>query len=436
MSKKILILGAGFGGLAAALEFEKVLKSRSDIEVTLIDRENHFLFTPMLHEVAAGELEPTSIVNPIRKMLKRVKFYSCDATRIDLGKQQALVCHGYHYHGHDMSYDHLLLALGSITSFFGLPGVESQALTMKSLADAVRLRNRMISNLEEAESECSTVDKEPLLTFVVAGGGFAGVETMAGMRDFIHAALPHFPSLSWKQIRLVLVHPGKTILPELGVELGTYAQQKLSDRGVEIRSESRVAAFEGADVCLTDGTRIRSHTLVWTAGTTAHPLLAELPLPKERGRVLVDETFSVPGHPGIWAIGDCAAIPNPDSGGFHPPTAQHATRQGVRAARNILATIDGKKAQPFRFKTLGLLASLGHRAGVAQVMGFRFSGLFAWLLWRGIYWMKLPRMEKKLRILFQWVFNEFFSQDFVQYRLGDGRAEQPQVAPPIKVACD
>ncbi|MEO5916405.1 MAG: NAD(P)/FAD-dependent oxidoreductase [Luteolibacter sp.] len=436
MSTKVLILGAGFGGLAAAIEFDKAMASRPDLEVTLIDKENHFLFTPMLHEVAAGELEPTSIVNPIRKMLKRVKFYSCDATRIDLEKRQAVVCHGYHYHGHDLSYDHLLLGLGSITSFFGLPGVESQALTMKSLADAVRLRNRMISNLEEAESECSTVDKEPLLTFVVAGGGFAGVETMAGMRDFIHAALPHFPSLSWKQIRLVLVHPGKTILPELGEELGTYAQQKLSERGVEIRSESRVAGFEGGDICLTDGTRIRSHTLVWTAGTTAHPLLGDLPLPKERGRVLVDETFAIAGCPGIWAIGDCAAVPNPDTGGFHPPTAQHASRQGVRAARNILATIDGQKTEPFRFKTLGLLASLGHRAGVAQVMGFKFSGLFAWLMWRGIYWMKLPRMEKKLRILFQWVFNEFFAQDFVQYRLGDGRAEQPQVDPPIKVACE
>lgn len=257
MSTKVLILGAGFGGLAAALEFDKAMKSRPDLEVTLIDRENHFLFTPMLHEVAAGELEPTSIVIPIRKALKRVKFYSCDATRIDLEKRQAVVCHGYHYHGHDLRYDHLLVGMGSIiTSFFGLPGVESQALTMKSLADAVRLRNRMISNLEEAESECSTVDKQPLLTFVVAGGGFAGVETMAGMRDFIHAALPHFPSLSWRQIRLVLVHPGKTILTELGVELGTYAQEKLAARGVEIRSESRVAAFEGADVCLTDGTCI------------------------------------------------------------------------------------------------------------------------------------------------------------------------------------
>ena len=436
MSKKIIILGAGFGGLAAALEFDKILKSRTDLEVTLIDRENHFLFTPMLHEVAAGELEPTSIVSPIRKMLKRVKFYSCDATRIDLVKRQVVVCHGYHYHGHDLAYDHLLLGLGSTTSFFGLPGVESQALTMKSLADAVRLRNRMISNLEEAESECSTVDKEPLLTFVVAGGGFAGVETMAGMRDFIHAALPHFPSLSWDQIRLVLVHPGKTILPELGVELGTYAQQKLSARGVEIRSESKVTAFEKGEICLTDDTRIRSHTLVWTAGTTAHPLLGDLPLPKERGRVLVDETFAVAGHPSIWALGDCAAIPNPEAGGFHPPTAQHASRQGVRAAGNILASIDGQKPSPFRFKTLGLLASLGHRAGVAQVMGFKFSGIFAWLLWRGIYWMKLPRVEKKLRVLFQWVFNEFFSQDFVQYRLGDGRTDQPEIEPPIKVKCD
>ncbi|MEO8616222.1 MAG: NAD(P)/FAD-dependent oxidoreductase [Luteolibacter sp.] len=436
MRTKILILGAGFGGLAAALEFEKVLASRTDLEVTLIDRENHFLFTPMLHEVAAGELEPTSIVIPIRKALKRVKFYSCDATRIDLEKRQAVVCHGYHYHGHDLSYDHLLIGMGSTTSFFGLPGVESQALTMKSLADAVRLRNRMISNLEEAESECSTVDKESLLSFVVAGGGFAGVETMAGMRDFIHAALPHFPSLSWKQVRLVLVHPGKTILPELGEGLGTYAQEKLSARGVEIRSESRVAAFEGADVCLTDGTHIRTHTLVWTAGTTTHPLLASLPLPKERGRLLVDDTFSVPDHQGIWAIGDCAAIPNLDSGGFHPPTAQHASREGVRAARNILATIDGTKTEPFRFKTLGLLASLGHRAGVAQVMGFKFSGLIAWLLWRGIYWMKMPRWEKKLRILGQWLFNEFFTQDFVQYRLGDGRTEHPQVELLIKNACD
>jgi NADH:ubiquinone reductase (H+-translocating) len=410
--KRVLILGGGFGGVYAALEFEK--RRDPNFEVTLINQDNFFLFTPMLHEVAASDLDLTHIVNPIRKMLQHVDFFEGEIRSIDIVKRQVVVAHGSDRHTHSLEYDHVVFALGSVTNYYGIPNLAETAVTMKSLGDAIRLRNLLIERLEEADTECAANDRESLLTFVVAGGGFAGVETIGSINDLLKESLPYYPNLKPEMIRVVLVHPGEFVLPELGEELGRYASRKLAERGVEIRLNTKIKAVTSNGVELTDRTDITTRTLVWTAGTSPHPLLEKVPLPKERQRLKVNGTMGVEGHPGIWALGDCAMIPN-EQGGYQPPTAQHASREGKVLAHNIVANSLGKDLIPFRFNTLGLLASIGRRTGVARILGVNFSGFVAWWLWRTIYLFKLPRVEKKVRVALDWTLDVFFTKDFVQY---------------------
>ncbi|MDZ7344084.1 MAG: FAD-dependent oxidoreductase, partial [candidate division KSB1 bacterium] len=310
-STRIIILGGGFGGLYTALHLEKTLARDPNVEVTLVNKENFFLFTPMLHEVAASDLDITHIVNPIRKMLKRVRFFDGDVESIDLESKRVVVSHGLEgqEHDHELEYDHLVLALGSITNFFNLPGLQERAITMKSLGDAIHLRNRLIENLEEADFECAIGQRDHLLTVVIAGGGFAGVETIASVNDFLREAIDFYPHLQEHHIRTVLVHPGALILPELGEPLGRYTQQQLAKRKVEIRVNTRVNGISERGVELSDGTMIKANILVWTAGTSPNPLLKMLPCQKEKGRVVVNQFLEVPDWPGVWALADCAVIP-------------------------------------------------------------------------------------------------------------------------------
>jgi NADH dehydrogenase len=414
--KKVVILGGGFGGLYTALHLDKTLARDPEVEITLVNKENFFLFTPMLHEVAASDLDITHIVNPIRKMLKRVRFFDGDVELIDLKRKRVIVSHGLEGQGHDheLEYDHLVLGLGAITNFFNLPGLQERAITMKSLGDAIHLRNRLIENLEEADFECAIGGRDHLLTVVVAGGGFAGVETIAGVNDFLREAAKFYPHLSEAFIRTVLVHPGAVILPELGEKLGRYAQKKLAERQVEIRVNTRVKGISDRGVELSDGTIIRANILVWTAGTSPNPLLEMLSCKKEKGRVVVNQFMEVPDCPGVWALGDCAVVPDP-AGKPYPPTAQHAIREGKVLAQNITAAIRGGRKKPFVFKAIGLLAAIGRRTGVAQIFGYNFSGFFAWWMWRTIYLSKLPRFEKKCRVALDWTLDLLFSKDLVQF---------------------
>src|SRR5712692_10056843 len=329
--KRILILGGGFAGLTVAMELEKKLRHDPRVEVRLVNRVDFFLLTPMLHEVAASDLDLTTIVNPIRKMLQHVHFFAGEVDQIDICQRKVVLSHGFDHHHHTLEFDFLVLGLGSVTNLYGIPGLQEFALTMKTLGDAMRLRNHMIAHLEEADSDCCKV-KEPLLTFVVAGGGFAGVETVAGINDFVRAALLSYPRLTEDMLRVVLIHSGPVILPELKERLGAYAQQRLSGRKVEIRLNARVEGFSGKAVRLSDGTTIETNTLVWTAGTSPNPLLETIPCAKERGRLLVTESLELQAWPGVWALGDCSAIPERRTGGFHPPTAQHALRQAKTVA--------------------------------------------------------------------------------------------------------
>ncbi len=289
-------------------------------------------------------------------------------------------------------------------------------LTAITPAENRRLRNRLISNLEEADFECVASRRIPLLTVVVAGGGFAGVETIASINDFLREALPFYAHLKEEMLRIVLVHPGKVILPELGEKLGTYAQKKLAERGVEIRVNTRVAGLTERGVAINDGTMIETDTLIWTAGTSPNPLLQSLPCEKDKGRVKVNEYLEVPNYPGVWASGDCAVVPDAKTGKPYPPTAQHALREGRILARNIVASIHDTEKKKFTFSTIGQLASIGRRTGVANILGINFSGFIAWWLWRSIYLSKLPRFEKKLRVALDWTLDLIFSKDLVQFQ--------------------
>jgi NADH dehydrogenase len=413
--KRIVILGGGFGGVYAALHLERSLACEPEVEICLVSRDNFFLFTPMLHEVAASDLEITNIVNPLRKLLRRVKVFVGEVERIDLPNKRVVVSHGYHNddsHSHRLEYDHLVLALGSVTNFFDLSGFAELALAMKSLPDAIHLRARIIRRLEEANSECSLGDRQSLLTFVVAGGGFAGVETVAALNDFARGALQFYPNLREGMLRVVLVHPGAVILPELGESLGSYAQKVLARRRVEIRLNARVTSMTEREVFLKDGPPIPSGTLIWTAGSMPNPLLPSLPCQMECGRVLVNKFLQVPDWPGVWAVGDCAFVPDVrQPGRSHPPTAQHAIREGRVVAHNLALALAGRPPKPFSFKSIGLLASIGRRTGVARILGFNFSGFFAWWLWRTIYLSKLPGLDKKVRVAFDWTLDLLFRKD-------------------------
>ncbi len=412
---RVVILGGGFAGLYAALRLEKTLARDPQAEVLLVNRDNFFLFTPMLHEVATCELDLTHIVNPVRKLLRRARFFAGAVEAIDLRGRRVVVTHGAEQHRHELDYDQLVIALGSVTNFYGLPGLEEQALTMKSLGDAVALRNRLIQNLEEADFECCAAQRERLLTFVVAGGGFAGVETAGGLNDFVREAVRFYPNLRPDMLRVVLVHAGPVLLPELSPKLGAYAEQQLARRGVEVLVNTRIRGVSGRGTELSNGATLPTQALVWTAGTSPNPLLAGLPCATERGRLCVNEFLEVPEWPGVWALGDCAAVRDPRSGDLYPPTAQHAVRQGKVVAHNLDAARRGGARTPFVYTSQGQLASIGRRTGVANILGVNFSGFFAWWLWRTVYLGKLPRLEKKLRVALDWALDLFFAKDLVQF---------------------
>src|SRR5438128_2525400 len=411
---RIVIAGGGFAGLYAARYLDKRLARRSDVEVTLISRENFILFTPMLHEVAAGDLSPSDIVNPLRRILRHVNVVEAEIEGIEPAERKIRCLAGVRDLELEFEYDHLLLAVGSETNFFNMHDVRDWAVTMKNLTDAALLRNRLVAALEEASLRSDEASRRELLTFVTAGGGFAGVETVGAINDFVRETVKFYPSLREAKIRVVVVHPGKFLLPELGEELGTYTERKLRDRNVEVIKGARVASYDGAIVRLSDGTSIRASTLVWTAGVWPSRVIESLPYPKERGRLVVNKYLGLPEVNGVWAAGDCAAVPTGETGEFYPPTAQHGLREAIAAAKNIEAIIIGRPLKPFRYRTLGLLASIGHQTGVARVFGINFSGFIAWWMWRTVYLAKLPGLAKKLRVMVDWTLDLLFGREIEQ----------------------
>ena len=412
---RIVIAGGGFAGVYAAMYFDRRLARTADADVVLISRENFILFTPMLHEVAAGDLHPSDIVNPLRRILRHVRVVEAEVDAIDLPARTVSCVGGIRDVRREFEFDHLLLALGSETNFFDMAGVRDWAVTMKTLGDAALLHNTMVGLLETAALQADALARRPLLTFVVAGGGFAGVETTGAINDFMRETARYYPSVAETEIRVVLVHPDSFLLPELGEELGLYAERKLQERKVDVIKGVRVASYDGSVVTLSDGTSIPASTLIWTAGVKPSAVITSVPCEKERGRVRVNEYLAVAGVKGLWAAGDCAAVPDVTTGTWCPPTAQHGLREGIAAAKNIEAAIVGGAFEPFRYRAMGLLASIGRHTGVAKVFGVKFSGFTAWWLWRTVYLAKVPGLAKKLRVMVGWTLDLFFGRAIEQF---------------------
>jgi NADH dehydrogenase len=411
---QIVVLGGGFAGVETARYLDRTAAKLADVEVTLVSRDNFTLFTPMLDEVAAGDLEPAHICNPLRKLLRRVTVLSGEIKAIDLEARQVTIAYGIKMLTRQLPFDHLVLALGSETDYFGIPGVAEHALGIKTLGDAVMLRAAVIAMLEAASVEPDPSRRKRMLTFVVAGGGFAGVETVGAINDLARESLAHYGEIDSREVRVVLIG-GRVILSELGEALGLYAQEKLRERQVEIKLGAKVIGYvEGAVHC-SDGVAIPADTLVWAAGVSPSPTLRDIACELQKGRVVVNSTLEVPGAPGVWAVGDCAAVIDPVSRLPYPPTAQHAHREGRHAGENIYARLQGKRVKPFRYKIAGQLATIGRRTGVARIFGFKFSGVGGWLLWRTVYVLKLSRIEKKLRVGLQWALDVVFERDLGQY---------------------
>lgn len=418
--KHIVILGGGFAGMTTAQNLEQVFGADRSVQFTLVSETNALLFTPMLAEVAGSSLEPSHISTPLRTSLRRTQVVRGRVSEVDLATRRVRIAleDGAN---RDLVYDHVVFALGAVSNYLGMQNVEEQAFDFKSLLDAIRIRNHVIEMFERADREAGMEMRRELLTFVIAGGGFAGVELAGALNDFSRGILADYPTLSPADVQVVLVHSREHILPELSESLGRYARESMALRGVTFRLNCRLTDCRPGCVVLSDG-EVRARTLVWTAGTAPNPLLKSLGIETDRrGAVVVESTMSVAGHPEVWALGDCAAVRDGKTGAACPPTAQFALREARTLARNIRASLRGRPLQPFHFDSLGALCVVGHHTACAELSvpfarqkSMRFRGLLAWLLWRGIYLGKLPGLERKIRVLTDWVIELFFPRDIVQ----------------------
>jgi NADH dehydrogenase len=416
MVKHVVILGGGFGGVYTAMHLEKRLQSQGDVEITLINSENYFVFQPMLPEVISGSVEIQHIINPIRRLCPRTNLHMREVQAIDLAQKVVTTSPGFRPTLQHVHYDYLVIALGTVMNFARMPGLKQHAFQFKNIGDALHLRNHIIHVLEEADIEKDEELRRSQLTFVVAGGGFSGVETAAELNDFVRDAARNYRHLDPKDVRMVLVHSGDRILPELSKDVGAFAERLLRRRHVEVRLQTRLAGATAEGAVLVGGEKILTKTLVATVPAGPHPLLAELPCEKVNGRILVDGNLELLAYPGVWALGDCAWISQPRSGGSCPPTAQYAVGESKCVAANVAATIRGTAKKRFNFSSLGMAAALGHRSAVAEIAGIKVWGILAWFVWRTIYWTKLPGIERKLRVGVDWFLDLVLPPDIVQIK--------------------
>jgi NADH dehydrogenase len=420
----IVILGGGFGGVYAARHLWRYLTKteRRSIQISLVSPENYLVFQPMLPEVVSGTLETLHVISPIRRIVPHATLYVRPVEEIDVAKQRVRLAPGYSLRHLDLSYDHLVLALGTRLATGMVPGLEEHAIPFKYLGDALRLRNHVVHALEEAAIADDPQERRRLLTFVVAGGGFSGVECIAELHDFLVHAIRAYPQLKRTELRSVLLQGGEAILPEMKPSLAGFAHKLLERRGIEILVNTRLSAVTQQaaivlDVPTGQTTTIPSRTVVATVPVVPHPLLADLPLAKKAGgRVAVNSFLQSESTPNVWAVGDCAAIPLA-GGRMAPPTAQHAVREARQCAKNIIATTRGTPLHSFAHESLGALASLGRRSAVADVFGLRLSGVLAWLLWRAVYLSKFPGFDRKARIVADWMMDLFLPRDITQVRI-------------------
>jgi NADH:ubiquinone reductase (H+-translocating) len=399
----VLIVGGGFAGGYVA----RLLGARG---ATIVSPENFMLYTPMLPEAASGTLEPRHSVVPLRQMCPHAELLLGRVTAIDEEQRTARV-ETPDAGSFEVSYQHLVLAVGAVPRTLPVPGLAEHAVGFKDLTDAIQLRNRILRELEAADAQVEGEIDPAHLGFVFVGAGYAGVEALAELADLVNDALRWYPRLRSATQRWVLVDAAPTILPEIPPRLGDYAARELAGRGVEIQVGTTLTSYDGGEAVLSNGDRIPTHTLVWTAGVKANPLVQvfELPL-EERGRIRVDEYLRVEGREGVWALGDCAAVPNQATPGrFDPPTCQHALRQARRLAKNLQGDVE-----PYRYKMLGQVATLGRYKGIADVMGLRLRGFPGWFVTRTYHLFQLPLFSRKLRVVVDWTTSLFFRRDIAE----------------------
>jgi NADH dehydrogenase len=407
-------VGGGFAGSTVA----RLLGKRG---ATIVGPENFMLFTPLLPEAASGTLEPRHAVVPLRVMCRHADLILGRATAIDFDRQRVEVesLEGLV----DVHYRDLVIALGSISRALPVPGLAEHAMGFKDLADAIALRNHVLRRLEAADAAPDETHRQRELAFVFVGAGYAGVEALGELSDLVRDALCYYPGLRDAPQRWVLVDAAPKILPEIPTRLGDYAATQLTKRGVEIHVGTTLESLDADAAQLSNDERIPTHTVVWTAGVKANPVLAQLGLPlDERGRVRTDATLRVDGHEHVWALGDCARVPNQASPDPDPPTSQHALRQARRLAKNLRGD-----PQPYRYRMLGQVATLGRYKGIADVLGLRFTGFLGWFITRSYHLYQLPLFSRKLRVVVDWTVSLFFRRDIAELgmlghprRLGDG----------------
>jgi NADH:ubiquinone reductase (H+-translocating) len=440
----IVILGGGFGGAYCAQSLEKEFH-REQAEITLLDRNNYFVFYPLLVEAGTGSLEPRHAVVSIRAFLRHTTFRMAEVLDVDFRRREVL----YRVTGIEpdtrMSYDHLVVALGSATRLPDIPGLKMYGQEMKTPSDAVALRDRAIHMLEAADANPDPEKRRALLHFVVVGGNFTGAEVAGEFHVFLRSATRLYPNLSPEECNVTLVELTDRILSALDPDLSDYALEQLRRRGIYVLLNSSVTRIEESQVHLKDGQVLPAATVIWCAGIQPSRLVQKLDLPVDRlGYILCERDLSVKGLDNVWAIGDCAVNPDP-AGKPYPATAQHASRQARHLAKNLSRVLKGQPPLPCDIESQGALAALGCRTGVARIFGLKLSGLPAWFLWRTVYLLKMPGLRRKIRVALDWTTGLLFARDYVQ--LGVHRpprqaerkpeekpaAETPATPPPEKL---
>jgi NADH dehydrogenase len=420
----IVIAGGGFAGVAVARRLERRLRP-GEVEIVVISRENFTLFTPMLPEVTSGEIEVRHVVTPVRQQLHRSRFILAEVVGLDVERRTLTYRHLLTGASVEQRYDQLVLALGSETSTFGIPGVSDSTWPLKTLDDADALRNHLVAMLELADAIDDEAQRRRLLTFVVIGGGFTGVETAGEILELFRSVLPLYERLREEDLHVALVEAGPVLLAGLPAKMGTYSRRILERRGVEVVTGDGVTAVDARGLSLQSGRRMESETVIWSAGVKPSPTIAGTHLARGvRGALQTGRDMHVANADGVWAIGDCAAIPDGHDGTY-PMTAQHAIREGPALADNIVATMRGLPTKPFDFRSLGMMAALGGRKAVAQLPGNRvITGFAAWVLWRSYYLLRLPGLDRKLRVAFDWALDLIFPRDTAELRFGKRQAEE------------
>ncbi|MBM3904866.1 MAG: NAD(P)/FAD-dependent oxidoreductase [Thaumarchaeota archaeon] len=434
--KRVLVLGGGFAGIECTTKLESYFKHDSEVELVLVSEDNFLLFTPMLPQVASGMIETRHIIIPIRTICKKATFYEGKVKNIDPYGKRVTLYGTNEKRGTSLEYDYLIVALGSQTNFFGNQTVENHAYTMKTLNDAVVLRNRIIDMLEQADNEKDPILKQSLLTFVVVGAGFAGIETAGEIHDFLLDAKKFYPNVTESDIKVIVLEALPIVLPGFSEKLASFTKDKLIQRGIEIKLNTQVVTFDGSEVIIKDAVdptktpvkeptmdAIETKTLIWTAGVTPVDTIKNSMFKTDRGKIIVNENLEVPNFPGVYVIGDCSLAIDPTTSKPYPPTAQNAEGQAKTTAYNIFAEMHGKPKKKIDFVSKGQMAIIGKRTAIASLSGLNIHGFLAWCIWRTVYLRKIPKLNKRLRILLDWTADLLFDRDISRLKII--RKDQP-----------